>query len=79
LDGLVGGFIADIANMSCSELEELWVSAFLAFKEVFFVGLECGGVEDGIEGGFHELLWLGWDDRVLLENDLFTVLGLSLE
>jgi hypothetical protein len=23
LDGLVGGFIADIANMSCSELEEL--------------------------------------------------------
>ena len=52
----MGGFVTNKAYKSTSELKELGVSAFLAFEEIFFVGIKFGDVENCIQGSFHELL-----------------------
>lgn len=51
---LMEWFIANVSNMSSTELKELRMGAFWTLKEIIFMRLNFGNIEDSIEGGLHD-------------------------
>lgn len=43
------------------------------------MGFDFSDIENGIQSGFHDLLWLGSDLGVLSKNDFFGFLSFSVE
>lgn len=78
-DRLMGRFITNVAYVSSSELEELGMGSFLTLKEILFMRFSLSDVENGIQCRFHDLLGLGGDFGVFLQNDFLHVLSFSME